>query len=66
VKAFAPTAAFIAASLDLGDVGLYDILEGVPTGKALDMTQTGPVLGYDSRITGSSDPAILAGSDVVI
>jgi malate dehydrogenase len=47
-------------------VGLYDIVEGVPAGKALDMTQTGPVLGYDGRVTGSHDPAVLAGSEVVI
>ena len=60
------TAAFVAASRDLGNVAIYDIAEGVPAGKALDMAQTGPVLGYDSQVTGSNDPAILAGSDVVI
>ena len=38
------TAAFVAASLDLGEVALYDICEGVPAGKALDMTQAAPVL----------------------
>ena len=60
------TAAFVAASLDLGEVAIYDICEGVPAGKALDMTQTAPVLGYDGLVTGSHDPAILAGSEVVI
>lgn len=60
------TAAFVCATRDLGDVALFDIMEGMPAGKALDMTQTAPVLGYDSRITGSHDPEILQGSDVVI
>ncbi len=60
------TAAFVAATRDLGDVALYDICEGVPAGKALDMTQAGPVLAYDARITGSHDPAVLEGSEVVI
>lgn len=60
------TAAFVAASKDLGDVAIYDIAEGMPAGKALDMAQTGPVLAYDSQVTGSNDPAILAGSEIVI
>ena len=60
------TAAFVAATRDLGDVVVYDIAEGVPAGKALDMTQTGPVLAFDARITGSHDPAILSGCDVII
>jgi len=60
------TAAFVAASRGLGEVAIYDIVEGVPAGKALDMTQTAPVLGYDGLVTGSHDPAILKGSEVVI
>jgi malate dehydrogenase len=60
------TAAFVAATRNLGDVAVYDIVEGVPAGKALDMTQCGAVLGFDGRVTGSHDPAIVAGSDVVI
>ncbi len=60
------TAAFVAATRDLGDVVIYDIAEGMPAGKALDMTQTGPVLAYDARITGSHDPAILTDCDVII
>ena len=60
------TAAFVAATRDLGDVAIYDIAEGMPAGKALDMAQTGPVLAYDSQVTGSHDPAVLAGAEVVI
>ena len=37
-----------------------------PAGKALDMTQVGPVLGFDARISGSHDPAIIAGAEVVV
>ncbi|MHC5010756.1 MAG: malate dehydrogenase [Planctomycetota bacterium] len=60
------TAAFVAAERGLGEVGLYDIVEGVPAGKALDMTQCGAVLGFDGRVTGSHDPAVIEGSEVVI
>ncbi|MFV1958915.1 MAG: malate dehydrogenase [Planctomycetota bacterium] len=60
------TAAFVAAQRELGDVALYDILEGVPAGKALDMAEAAPVLQYDARVTGSHEPSILAGCDVVI
>lgn len=60
------TAAFVAMARDLGDIAIYDILEGVPAGKALDMTQAGPVLQYDGRAIGSHDPSVLAKSDVII
>ena len=60
------TAAYQVAAGGMADVGLYDILEGVPAGKALDMTQVGPVFGFDGRVEGSHDVSILAGSDVVI
>ena len=60
------TCAYQLASRGVADVAVYDIAEGVPAGKALDMTQVGPVLGFDARVTGSHDPAILAGSEVVV
>ena len=60
------TAAHWAASRGLGDVLLLDVVEGVPQGKALDLLQSGPVDGFNNRITGSNDFADLAGSDVVI
>jgi malate dehydrogenase len=47
-------------------VALYDILPGVPAGKALDMTQVGPVFGFDARVQGSDDVSVIAGSEVVV
>jgi malate dehydrogenase len=60
--------AALVARKELGDVVLFDIpeKEGVAKGKALDLEQNGAVLGYDSKITGSSNWADVAGSDVVI
>lgn len=60
------TAAYQLASRGAADVAIYDILPGVPTGKALDMTQVGPVFGFDGRVTGSDDMSIIEGSEVVI
>jgi malate dehydrogenase len=60
------TCAYVVASRGMADVALYDILPGVPAGKALDMTQVGPVLGFDGRITGSDDVSVIAGSEVVV
>src|SRR5499427_1382636 len=60
--------ASLALSHELGDVVLFDIPEkqGVAQGKALDLEQNGAVLGYDAKITGSSNWDDVAGSDVVI
>ena len=60
------TAAQLVAAKDLGDVVLVDIVEGVPQGKALDLTETGPVEGYDSHVTGTNGYDETAGSDVVV
>ncbi len=60
------TLAHLAAKQELGDVVLFDIAEGVPQGKALDLAQCGPVEGFDARITGTNDYADIAGADVVI
>ena len=62
------TAALWAAAAELGDVVLLDIPEAgdMPKGKALDMAQAGPIMKYDARLTGTSDYADTAGSDVVI
>jgi malate dehydrogenase len=54
------------AERDYADVVLVDIVEGMPQGKALDITQAGPVYGYDSVVTGSNGYDETAGSDVVI
>ena len=48
------------------DVVLVDIIEGLPQGKGLDMLESGPILGFDSRITGSNGYEETAGSDVVV
>jgi malate dehydrogenase len=60
------TAAQLVVQKNLGDVVLVDIVEGVPQGKALDLTETGPVEGYDSRITGTNGYDDTADSDVVV
>lgn len=62
------TAALWAAAAELGDVVLLDIPEAgdMPKGKALDMAQAGPIMKYDARVTGTSDYADSAGSDVII
>jgi malate dehydrogenase len=60
--------AALVARKELGDVVLFDIpeKEGVAKGKALDLEQNGAVLGWDAKVTGSSNWADVAGSDVVI
>ena len=60
------TLAHLAAIKELGDVTLFDIADGIPQGKALDLAQSGPVEGFDSNVEGSNDYSSLAGSDVVI
>jgi len=60
------TLALLALSKDLGDVVLFDVVEGVPQGKALDLQQCGPVMGFDATVKGTNDYADIAGSDVVI
>jgi malate dehydrogenase len=60
------TLAHLAAIKELGDIVLFDVVEGVPQGKALDLSQCGPVEGFDAQITGSNDYADIAGADVVI
>src|SRR6476661_2495877 len=60
------TAAHILAARDYADVVLTDIKEGLPQGKALDINQMGPVLGFEPQITGTNDYEETAGSDVVV
>src|SRR5215813_9810194 len=54
------------AERDYADVVMFDIVPNMPQGKALDMLQAGPVLGYDSLITGTNDYADTADSDIVV
>jgi malate dehydrogenase len=60
------TAAQEIARRDYADVVLVDIKEGLPQGKALDLNEAGPVLGYEPTITGSNEYEETAGSDVVV
>ncbi len=60
------TAAWQLASRDVADVALYDILPGVPAGKALDMTQAGEVFHFDARVEGSDKIEVIKGAEVVI
>ncbi len=60
------TLAHLAAQKELGEIVLFDIAEGVPQGKALDLAQCGPVEGFDAAIKGTNDYADIAGADVVI
>jgi malate dehydrogenase len=60
------TAAQEIARRDYADVVLVDIIEGLPQGKALDMNEAGPVLGYEAKIVGTNAYDETAGSDVVV
>ena len=60
------TLALLAGLKELGDVILFDIVDGVPQGKALDIAEASPVEGFDASITGSDDYSKISGADVVI
>ena len=60
------TLAHLAAIKELGDVVLFDIAEGVPQGKALDIAESGPVEGFDVALKGTQDYGDIAGADVCI
>jgi malate dehydrogenase len=60
------TAAQRISEKELGDVVLTDIVDGLPQGKALDLMESGPLFGYDSKIIGTNDYKDIEGSDVVV
>ncbi len=60
------TLALLAGLKELGDVVLFDIADGVPQGKALDLAEAAPVEGFDAKLTGASSYEAIAGSDVII
>ena len=60
------TLAHVAAREELGDVLLFDIVEGVPQGKSLDIAEATPVFGSDVALKGVNDYAGIAGADVCI
>ena len=60
------TLALLAAQKELGDVVLFDIAEGMPQGKALDLAQSSPVEDFNAALTGANHYAAIEGADVVI
>jgi malate dehydrogenase len=60
------TLAHLAALKELGDAVLFDIAEGTPQGKALDLAESGPVEGFDASLKGTNSYADVAGADVII
>ncbi len=60
------TLAHLAGLKELGDVVLFDIAEGIPQGKALDIAESSPVDGFDAGYSGANDYAAIAGADVCI
>jgi len=60
------TLAHLIGLKELGDVVLFDIAEGIPQGKGLDIAQSSPVDGFDASLTGANDYAAIQGADVVI
>jgi malate dehydrogenase len=60
------TLAHLVGLKELGDVVLFDIAEGIPQGKALDIAESGPVDGFDAEYVGTQDYAAIEGADVVI
>ncbi|MCK0198060.1 malate dehydrogenase [Ancylobacter sp. 6x-1] len=60
------TLALLAGLRELGDVVLFDVVEGVPQGKSLDIAEATPVLGFDAKYAGTNSYEAIAGADVVI
>jgi malate dehydrogenase len=60
------TLAHLAALKHLGDVVLFDVVDGLPQGKALDLLEAGPIDGYDVRLSGTNSYADIAGAHVCI
>ena len=60
------TLAHMAAMKELGDVVLFDIADGIPQGKALDIAESGPVVGFDVTLKGTTEYADISGADVCI
>jgi malate dehydrogenase len=60
------TLAHLALLKQLGDVVLYDVVDGLPQGKALDLLESGPIEGFDCQISGTNDIADIRGADVCI
>ncbi len=60
------TCALYLAERDIADIVVVDIVEGVPQGKSLDLTEAAPVRGYDTFVEGTNDYSQIRGADLVI
>jgi malate dehydrogenase len=60
------TLALLAGLKELGDVVMFDIVDGVPQGKALDIAQASPIQGFDTAYAGTSSYSAIRGADIVI
>jgi malate dehydrogenase len=60
------TLAHMAGLKELGDIVMFDIAEGIPQGKSLDIAESSPVEGFDARMIGSNEYAAIQGADVCI
>ena len=60
------TLAHLSVLKRLGDVVLFDVIEGMPQGKALDLVESGPIEGFDASVVGTNSLADIAGADVCI
>ena len=60
------TCAHLCFLRELGDIVLYDIIDGLPQGKALDMAESAPVLGIDVQVTGTTNIKDIAGADCCV
>ena len=60
------TLAHLALLKRLGDVVLYDVVDGLPQGKALDLLESGPIEGFDAQVSGTTNLADIAGADICI
>ena len=60
------TLALLAGLKELGDVVLFDVVDGIPQGKALDIAQASPIEGFDAKLAGAGKYTVIKGADVVI
>ncbi|MCB1429776.1 MAG: malate dehydrogenase, partial [Nitratireductor sp.] len=60
------TLAHLAGLKELGDIVLFDIAEGIPEGKALDIAESSPVDGFDAKLSGTQSYEAIKGADVCI
>ena len=60
------TLAHLAGLKELGDIVLFDVVDGVPQGKALDLAESSPIEGFDAALKGSKNYSAIRGADVVI